>query len=94
MILNKSSTPKAKPMKTVQDTTLLAIREGDLLMERDGEQRIGQLIDIQLSPNGVNDLRIVAILTVKFKHGSSMSATSEKFVPVDGELYCEKIYKL
>lgn len=78
-------------MKTIQETSLLNIRVGDRIRIEE-DNRIGQLIDIQLTPNGVNNPIIIAVLTIQFKNGDRFSATSDKFIPVQDELYCEKIY--
>jgi hypothetical protein len=62
------------------------IRVGDLVQYDDG--RIGELKKIELKPNGVDDNTLIARLTVKFKD-STVTATSDKFTPVQGEYYLD-----
>lgn len=69
-----------------QRTVCIRIRIGDKVQYDDG--RIGILKAIELAPNGIEDNRIVALLTVKLKD-STVNATSDKFSPVDGEEYLE-----
>jgi hypothetical protein len=69
-----------------QRTVGIRIRVGDKLQYDDG--RIGTLRAIELGPNGTSNPAIVAILTVQLKE-STVTATSDKFSPVDGELYLE-----
>lgn len=67
-------------------TACIRIRIGDKLRYDDG--RIGTLKAIELAPNGVDNPRIVALLSVKMEN-SVVSATSDKFTPVHGEQYLD-----
>lgn len=78
-------------MKTIEETTLLSIRVGDRLRIKE-DNRTGQLVEIQLTPNGVENPVVVALLTIQFKNGGRFQATSDKFIPVEKELYLEKMY--
>lgn len=78
-------------MKTIEDTSLLTIRIGDKLQYK-SDGRIGQLVNIELAPNGQQDHTVVCILEVEFKD-SSVKATSHHFIVVEEELYLERIYR-
>jgi hypothetical protein len=72
-------------------SSLIEIKIGNPIMHIE-DNRIGILRDIRLSPNGINDPTIIAILFVEFngQRGMSvMSATSNKFTPVDYHTYPE-----
>lgn len=78
-------------MKTIQETSLLSIRIGDILQYEDG--RIGQLVDLDIVPNGTDDTSIVLLLKLKLDTGYIWAA-SNRFKPVDNILYLERIYKV
>lgn len=76
-------------MKTIKDTSLLTIRIGDKIQFED--KRIGQLIAMELCPNGFHDPKIVVLLTMKTDTGK-VQATSDRFNLIENELYLERIY--
>ncbi len=68
---------------------LIEIKKGSKVQHiQDGT--IGEVVDIKLSPNGVNDPSLVAILFVKTAKGF-MSATSNRFKIIEEEQY-EELY--
>lgn len=67
-------------------TACIGIRTGDKVQYDDG--RIGVLISITLKPNGCREPTLIALLTVKLKD-STVTATSDKFTPVEGEQYLD-----
>lgn len=67
-------------------TACIRIRIGDKLRYEDG--RVGILKAIELAPNGCDEPKIVALLTVKMEM-SVVNATSDKFTPVHGEQYLD-----
>ena len=72
-------------------SSLIEIAVGNLVKEIDSE-RVGVVRDIKLTPNGVNDPQLVAILFVEMagiRGKSIVSATSNKFCPVEYETYAE-----
>lgn len=76
--------------KTIKQTSLLTIRVGDLIkIIEDG--RVGQLQNIELTPNGANDSKLVVVLTIKMETGYFI-ATSDKFEALPDFQYCERIY--
>lgn len=67
-------------------TVCIEIRVGDTVKYEDG--RLGELKKIELKPNGTQNPFLVAILTVKMI-GSTISATSDKFKPVENVQYLD-----
>ena len=55
------------------------------------DDRIGILRDLKMTPNGMNDRSIVTILFVEMEGGGIMSATANRFTPVDDFEY-EELY--
>ena len=72
-------------------TSLIGIEIGNKIKEI-SSGRIGKLRDFKLTPNGINDPKLVAILFVEMngERGKSViSATADKFEPIDDEGYIE-----
>ena len=82
-------------LRSYEDTCLITVRIGDTI-ELIGDNKRGQLIDIELAPNSPHDPTIVVILTIKYYKGSewvSISATSNHFRVVNDVHYLERMYK-
>ena len=67
-------------------TACIRIRIGDKVQCDDG--RIGVLKAIEIAPNDTITGQLVCLLTVRMDNGT-LSATSDKFTPVDGEQYLD-----
>lgn len=71
---------------------MIEIKPGDLVMET-STGRIGKLQNIKLTPTGINNPELCVILYVSMetegKGRSVLSATADKFQPVDDENYTE-----
>lgn len=67
-------------------TACIEIREGDKVQYEDG--RVGTLIKIQLKPNEAKTGALIALLSVKM-NDSTVTATANRFTPVEGELYLD-----
>lgn len=70
-------------------SSLIEIAIGNPIKFEDG--RIGILKDIRLTPNGINDPQLISILYVEMEGLGIMSATSNRFTPVD-EFEYEEFY--
>lgn len=67
-------------------TGCIRIRIGDKVKYEDG--RIGTLKSIELAPNAAIAPNLVALLNVRLGN-STVSATSDKFTPVESEMYLD-----
>jgi hypothetical protein len=68
---------------------MIEIAIGNPIKFEDG--RIGILRDLKMTPNGMSDRSIVTILYVEMEGRGIMSATSNRFTPVD-EFEYEELY--
>jgi len=75
--------------KPYKDTSLIVIKVGEKVKRKE-DSKIGTLMDISLTPNGINDSSLVCILVVKYDDGRISSSTSDKFEPADDVLYEEQ----
>jgi hypothetical protein len=66
---------------------MIEIAIGNPVKFEDG--RVGILRDVKLTPNGMVDTSIVPILYVELEGGGIMSATANRFKPVDEFEYTE-----
>ena len=74
----------------IMTTCLVQLRIGDPIYYP-SRDCILKIIDYQLTPNGINDPKLVCIITAE-KEGYTVSATSDKFKIVDDQEY-QTIYK-
>lgn len=74
--------------KKYSDTCLIKIQKGDKI-QRIEDGKIGEVVDFNLSPNGLDQKEIVSIIVVKFDDGRVCSATSDKFSAIKEEYYDE-----
>jgi len=74
-------------------STLIEIKIGDKIQEKDGRCRVGILKDVKFSPNGNRDPSIVALFYVYLEEEDKMvESCSGNWTPVedeDLELYAE-----
>lgn len=75
-----------KILKTIKSSSLIRINIGDKVLY--GNQ-IVTIKDFVLSPNGVNDTKLICIIYVQKENGNMICATSNHFNPLDDELYEE-----
>lgn len=67
-------------------TSLIKIEKGNKALYN-GEEVV--IKDFVLSPNGVNDPKLVCIVYATKSNGNSVSATSDKFTPCENQDYEE-----
>jgi len=74
--------------KTPIQSCLIEIRRGDRVIEKD-RNRSGKVIDFRLSPNGMNDLKLVCLIIVELDGGGRVISTSDRWEPIKDEFYLE-----
>ena len=75
-----------RPVRVQGDsTTLLQVQVGDRVVHRESG-RWGFVVGVALTPNGINDPSLVAMLRVKFDD-RHIVATADKFAVDGGSLY-------
>lgn len=73
-------------------TSLVQLRIGDSVIYEPDNRKIPLIIDeIKLVPNGINDPKLVAVITAKHSNGFRVEATSDKFI-VDDQYEYNSIY--
>ena len=70
-------------------TACIQLRVNDPVIESRYPYRTGNIKEIVIVPNGINDLSLVALLRVKFDGGNEMVSTSNQFKTVGGYSYAE-----
>lgn len=72
-------------------TTLIQIRKGDIVIyEPENRAMEMKVVDYQLTPNGVNNPRLVCVITAIRDDGFEVTATSDKFIPLSKGNYIDK----
>lgn len=62
-------------------TSLIQLRIGDPIIYEPNERNIQMIVeDIKLTPNGINDSKLVALIIAKRNDGFMVEATSDKFI--------------
>jgi len=69
------------------NSVCIEIKVGDRVVEKDGRKREGVVREFRLTPNGRDDLSLVALVCIAFDEGGSLIATSDKFVPIESKEY-------
>lgn len=67
-------------------SSLIKIEKGNKVIY-DGEKVV--IKDFVLTPNGMNDPKLVCIVYATKSNGNTVSATSDKFIPCESEVYEE-----
>jgi hypothetical protein len=75
--------------KTPKQTCLLEIVKGDRVVESSGRRRRGRVVDFRLTPNGINDPKLVCLLVVDIEGGGRVVSTADKWLPVEDDYYIE-----
>ena len=70
-------------------SVLIEIQIGDPVQERHKLYRRGKVSDIKISPNGVLNPELIALLVVDLDDGGKVIATADKFVTVPDHKYTE-----
>jgi len=65
-------------------STLIRINIGDIV-SYDGD--LVKVLDVVITPNGVDDPKLVALVYAQKPNGNTVSATADKFYPVATEEY-------
>lgn len=73
-----------------KNTCLVSVEKGDKVLYKGGEQ-LYTVLDMKLCPNGVMDSSLVVILFCQDDKGNKVSATSNNFRIVPGQMY-EELY--
>lgn len=76
------------------NTTLIQIRKGDIVIYEPKNRAMEmKVVDYQLTPNGVNDLSLVCLITAIREDGFEIIATSDKFIPLSSSNYINMYQK-
>jgi hypothetical protein len=75
-------------------TTLIQIRKGDtVIYEPKNRAMEMKVIDYQLTPNGMNNPKLVCVITAMREDGFEVNATSDKFISLSEGNYIDKYQK-
>jgi hypothetical protein len=75
--------------KTFNQSCLIEVRRGEMVEELRARKRIGIVRDLRLVPNGVNDPKLICLLTIEFPGGGKTVSASSHWKPVSDEYYLE-----
>ena len=74
-------------------TSLIQLRIGNpIIYEPNGRNYELTIVNYKLTPNGINDPKLVCLITASGLNGFTVEATSDKFIVKDSEEY-ETVYK-
>jgi len=69
-------------------SSLVQLRVNDkVIYEPNGRHIEMKIIDYQLAPNGINDPKLICLITAQNEEGFQVIATSDKFIVIDELVY-------
>lgn len=75
-------------------SVLIQIRKGDtVIYEPKNRAMEMKVIDYQLTPNGMNDPKLVCVVTAIREDGFEVTATSDKFIYLSSSNYIDEYQK-